>query len=135
MTLIHWNDDLSVNVAEIDRQHQKMVVMINELNDEMRKGQGRQILGKIIEGLLNYAGTHFLTEERYFAKFGYPGAEVHRKEHAAFARKVSEFKEEFDQGRVGVTVEVMSFLSGWLTKHIRGEDRKYIPTFQRNGLK
>jgi hemerythrin len=40
MSLIQWNDRLSVHVAEIDGQHQKLVGMINDLNDAMRQGKG-----------------------------------------------------------------------------------------------
>jgi hemerythrin len=40
MALIQWNDGLSVNVVEIDRQHQKLIGMINDLNDAMRQGKG-----------------------------------------------------------------------------------------------
>jgi hemerythrin len=45
MALIQWNDSLSVNVVEIDKQHQKLVRMINELNDAMRQGKGKEALG------------------------------------------------------------------------------------------
>ncbi|MGA2938094.1 MAG: hemerythrin domain-containing protein [Syntrophobacteraceae bacterium] len=63
MALIQWNDSLSVNVVDIDKQHQKLVGMINELNDAMRQGKGKDALGKIVNGLIIYAGTHFKTEE------------------------------------------------------------------------
>jgi hypothetical protein len=32
MALIQWNDSLNVGVSEIDKQHQKLVEMINDLN-------------------------------------------------------------------------------------------------------
>ena len=41
MAIIQWNDSLSVNVVEIDKQHQKLVAMINDLNDAMRQGKGK----------------------------------------------------------------------------------------------
>jgi hemerythrin len=135
MPLIQWNDGLSVNVAEIDKQHQKLVGMINDLNDAMLQGKGKDIIGKILNGLFLYAGTHFKTEERYFDQFGYPEAESHKKEHTDFVKKVSEFKSGFDQGKVGLSVDVMKFLSNWLQNHIKGVDKKYAPLFNAKGLK
>ncbi len=135
MPLIQWNESLSVNVAEIDRQHQKLIGMINELNEAMRQGKGKDVLGKIINGLITYTETHFGTEERYFTKFGYPEADSHKKEHSDFTKEVSEFKEGFEKGKLGLSIEIMNFLSDWLKNHIQGVDRKYGPFFNERGLK
>ena len=35
MGLIKWDDSYSVHIVEIDKQHQKLVDMLNELNDAM----------------------------------------------------------------------------------------------------
>lgn len=135
MALIQWNDSFSVNVVEIDKQHQKLVEMINALNDAMSQGKGKNVLGNIINELIAYAGTHFKTEEKYFDQFGYPDADRHKKEHSDFTRKVAEFRDGFIAGKFGLSVEVMKFLSDWLQNHIKGVDRKYGPFFNEKGLK
>lgn len=135
MSLIEWNDTMSVSVAEIDNQHKKLVAMINELNDAMAKGKGKEAIGKIINELITYATTHFATEEKYFDMFKYPGALVHKKEHADFVKKVGEFQDGFSKGSLSLTIEVMRFLKDWLTKHILGSDKKYGPFFNEKGLK
>ena len=135
MALIQWNDSLSVNVVEIDKQHQKLVGMINELNDAMRQGKGKDALGKIVNGLIIYAGTHFKTEEKYFDQFGYPDTNSHKKEHLDFTAKVYEFKDGFDKGKIGLTLQVMDFLSDWLGHHIKSVDKRYGSFFNEKGLK
>ena len=135
MALLEWNESLSVNVSEIDREHQLLVGMINELNDAMRWGRGKEVLGSILNGLISYAGSHFRTEENYFDEFGYPQADAHKKEHSDFVAKVSEFRTGFENGKLGVTIEVLFFLSGWLRNHIEGSDKKYGPFFNAKGLK
>jgi hemerythrin len=135
MAFIEWNDSLSVGVNEIDLQHQKLIGIINELHDAMRLGKGNDVLGKIIKGLVSYAGTHFLTEEKYFDQFGYPEAGSHKGEHSAFAQKVAEFKDGFDAGKVALSINVMNFLSNWLRNHIKVVDKKYGPFFIEKGLK
>ncbi len=134
MALINWNDSLSVNVKEIDLQHKKLVDMINELNEAMRIGKGKEALGKIINGLISYTATHFKNEEQYFEKLRYPDAANHKKEHIAFVKKVTDFKDGFEKNNLAVTMEVMSFLSDWLKNHIKGTDKKYSKFFNEKGL-
>jgi hemerythrin len=135
MPLIQWNDTLSVNVAEIDKQHQKLVEMINNLHDAMKAAKGNEVLGPLMNNLIDYAGSHFKTEENYFVRFGYPDTENHKKAHADFVAKVLDFKSRFDSSKVGLSVDVMTFLSNWLQSHIKGEDKKYGPLFNAKGLK
>jgi len=61
--LIQWNNHLSVNVVEIDRQLQKLVGMNNELNDAMPQRKGKDALGNIITGLVSCTAPHFQTEK------------------------------------------------------------------------
>jgi hemerythrin len=135
MAIIQWNDTFSVKVAEIDQQHQKLVSMINELNDAMKQGKGKDVLSKIINGLVSYTVTHFNTEEKYFDRFGYPETDSHKKEHVAFVKKVSEFKDGFEKGKTSLSIEVMNFLSDWLKNHIKVTDKKYSQFFNEKGLK
>lgn len=101
----------------------------------MRQGKGKDVLGKIVKELVGYAVTHFRTEEKYFDQFGYPETDSHKKEHSDFIKKVAEFKNEFETGRVGLSIPVMNFLSDWLQNHIKETDKKYGPFFNEEGLK
>ncbi len=134
MAIMQWNDNFSVNVAVIDGQHKKLVSMINELHDSMKQGKGNEVLSKIINGLISYTGSHFQTEEKYFDQFGYPEADAHKREHAAFVQKVTDFKAGFEKGEISLTIEVMHFLSDWLRNHIKGSDKRYSKFFNDKGL-
>lgn len=132
--MIQWSSALSVGVREIDGQHQRLVKLINDLDEAMRVGKGKEMLGRIVSELAGYARVHFSTEEKYFDQFGYPEAPEHRQEHRNFIEKVSGFKAEFDAGRLGLTIEIMSFLSDWLKGHILGKDKRYSAFFNEKGL-
>ena len=134
MALIQWNDSLSVNVAEIDRQHQKLIKMINDLSEAMKEGKGNDILGEILTSLVDYTKTHFKQEETYFDRFGYPDADSHKKIHEAFVTKISEFQAGLEEGSLSLSVRVMVFLSDWLRNHINGIDKKYSSFFNAKGL-
>ncbi len=134
MPLIKWSPDYSVKVSESDRQHQKLIDIINELNDAMTKGKGRDVLGTILDALILYTQTHFAMEERYFDQFHYPDAPAHKAQHAAFVKKIKESREGFAKNQLNITINLMDFLSDWLVKHICGTDKKYSDFFNKNGI-
>jgi hemerythrin len=135
MPLIQWSPSYSVKIGEIDTQHQKLITMINELNDAMLKGKAKEILSPLIDGLIAYTQVHFSKEEMLFDKYKYPDAPAHKEEHVAFVKKVSEFREGFKKGNMSLTINIMDFLSNWLTKHICGTDKKYSDFLNKNGVK
>lgn len=134
MPLFQWTSDLSVNVKEIDAQHQGLIRLINDLFDAMKVGKGSEVLGKILQQLVSYTKTHFQTEERYFKEFDYPDAAAHIIEHKKLIDEVDKLKAQFDEKKIGLSMTVMDFLKDWLTKHIKGSDKKYGPCFNQNGL-
>ncbi len=135
MAIIKWDNTMSVNIAEIDGQHQKLVAMINELDDAMRQGKGKEIVSTIVSGLISYTRTHFGTEERLFQQHGYPEAEEHKKEHADFAAKAVQFQKDYESGKMGLTIQIMTFLSNWLQHHIKVVDKKYSGFLNAKGVK
>ena len=135
MPIIQWDEhSMSVNVQEIDHQHQHLVVLMNNLHDAMLQRKTKTILGKVIQGLIAYAGSHFATEEKYFDMFSYPEADAHKATHRQFVEQVSDFQAGFLEGRLMLSVDVMNFLERWLINHIKGADRRYGPFFNEHGL-
>ena len=125
MALIQWDESFEIKFREIDDQHKRLVAMANDLHDAMREGKGKQTLGVILNGLAVYTKTHFETEERYFRQFEYPETAAHVRQHDDFVRQVDEFRAAYESGRAALSVDVMNFLSDWLTNHIKGTDKKY----------
>ena len=135
VNLINWNDSFSVNVTAFDDQHKTLIALINDLNDAMRQGKGRDVLGRILNDLSVYTATHFRTEEKYFAQYKYPDTFNHRQEHMAFARKIADFRDAFANGSMPLTTEVLRLLSDWWRHHILETDKQYSQFFGENGLK
>jgi hemerythrin len=135
MAEIAWDDSLSVNIAEIDKQHQKFISIANELSDSLRKKKGPHFVAKVIDELIAYAEVHFKTEEKYFVEFGYPDAANHKVEHAAFIDSVSAVKSRLDEGEGVLSLEVLRFVSNWLLNHIKSSDKKYSQFLNDHGLR
>ncbi len=127
MPIISWSDSYSVNVPKIDAQHKKLFVLINDLHEAMSQGKGKDALGAILDGLLDYTRVHFADEEKMLAKVNYPDLPAQKAEHAAFILKISELQTDFRAGKAAMTMPVMAFLKDWLVNHILKNDKKYAP--------
>jgi len=135
MPIMVWSDDLSVGIQEIDSQHKKLVSLINTLHDAMKAGQGKQALEATLQELADYAVYHFKTEETYMQKFRYPEYTTHKNMHDAFVHKVTDFQKDFAANRLGLTLDVMNILRDWVSTHIKGTDKRYVPAFTHGGVK
>lgn len=135
MGFLDWNDSYSLGIAEIDMQHKKLVFLIVKLYEAMSQAKANDVVGTILNELVMYTKTHFSTEEKYFAKFAYVDKANHELEHKKFVAKINDFKEKFDSGKVGVSIQLMNFLKDWLVHHIMKTDRQYVACFQQNGLR
>ncbi len=134
MALVTWHSNYTVNVKEIDKQHQQLISIMNELHDGMKAGKGKEVLSRVLDELIKYTAFHFKYEEMLFDKFSYPDTAVHKRQHADLVQQVLEYKENFDSGKKILTIEVMDFLKEWLTNHIVGADKNYSSFLNGKGV-
>lgn len=133
MGFLKWDDSFSVNVREIDLQHQKLIEMLNEFYGHIGKNSG-EAFRTLLNSLVEYTQYHFSTEERYFAKFSYPDSKTHAEIHKQFTEKVLDVKNRLENGKLVLSLEITTFLKDWLTHHIKGADKAYGKHFNDHGL-
>ena len=139
MALIVWNERFSVGVAEIDRQHKKLMAMINDLREAVDAGRVKDVISQFLDDLIIYTATHFKTEEKYFIQFGYQDGEAHKEEHAVCIKMVTKFAQDFNNEMQGeklaaLSEEIVGFLVIWWKYHILETDLKYAAFFKEKGL-
>ncbi len=138
MALIEWNDSLKLGVAVVDRQHERLVGIINRLQEAVLAGGGTEVIGEIIDELIIYTASHFRMEEKYFAEFEYADAEEHKREHEALIEKVNAFASKVSSGQHSsepeLAQELLQFLQIWWRYHMLETDSKFVDLFRRKGL-
>ncbi len=132
MSLLAWNNSYSVGVKTIDQQHSGLFAIVNELHTAMMKGQAKTVIGPLLDKLLKYTVEHFAFEESMMAAANYPGLATHRAHHADLTRQVKDFMTRYKRGDSALNIELLRFLSNWLTQHIQHEDKQYAPWFKRH---
>jgi hemerythrin-like metal-binding protein len=141
MDLINWEDDFSLGIDEIDKQHRNLIDLSNKYFKLLQQGKAYDSLDEIFSELLYYGDYHFKTEEKYFEQFDFEFTDEHKKIHSDFVGKILEFRKAYEDEKAGksnksvfVTVELWNFLKFWLTKHIKEDDKKYRDLFIEKGL-
>jgi hemerythrin len=125
--MFDWKNEYTVNIGSIDAQHQNLFAMGRELYAAMSAGQGKTVLARILDRLVQYTVVHFAHEERLMQLHQYPDFAKHKAEHDALTKQVLAFQAEFEAGRATMAVQVLQFLKDWLEKHIKGSDFAYAP--------
>lgn len=132
---LEWREEYSVGVEGLDDQHRHMFGLINQLVGMVNSMPTPEQVASILNGLIEYKQKHFATEEGYFRRFGFEGAEEHIVEHRKFDVRIEEIREKYGNDRTMFVFELVDFLEDWLIDHILHTDRKYIECFHQNGLK
>ncbi|MCP4673484.1 MAG: hemerythrin family protein, partial [Desulfobacula sp.] len=108
--------------------------MVNELHRAMKMKIGAKEAGQILTRLADYTVYHFQNEENLFEEHQYPGRDAHKQYHDKLVGQVLEFKNEFEEGRAALSMDLMQFLTDWLRDHIMVTDKSYAPFFKEKGI-
>ncbi|MFH0967763.1 MAG: bacteriohemerythrin [Methanobacteriota archaeon] len=134
MAFFTWDTKYSVHVKEMDEQHQRLFSIMGQLHNAMSEGKGNATLSEVLKNLHDYTVEHFSKEEQYMQKFGYSGLADQKKQHAIFVQKITDYQNNLDNKKLGLSIEVMTFLKDWLINHIQATDSKYSQIFNDHNL-
>ena len=133
---IQWDEaKMSVNIEEIDKQHQALLDLISNLATAVKTGRSNRIFDNLMTDLLRYAELHFAAEEDYFREYQYPEAAGHQIKHKEFINKIQGTIRDLHSGKSDRIEKVPDFLRGWLVDHIMGMDKDYSYFFNQRGLR
>lgn len=121
-----WEPDkYTLDIAEMDDQHQRLVALMNQLAKRDESGASKEELLTLLQQLGNFTVQHFREEEAYMLQMGYPQLDTHKKIHRELVGKLREHVQEFQSGSGRLGQQLLGFLKFWLSAHIKGIDRQY----------
>jgi methyl-accepting chemotaxis protein/hemerythrin len=101
----------------------------------MKLKKSNSAMGAILDRLVEYTGSHFATEEKFFAQYGYSEEKPHVEIHRKLVAQVVDFQQQFKSGNATMSMDLMAFLKDWLVNHIQGTDKKYSSFLIGKGVK
>lgn len=135
MPRIEWNDSLKLGVTKIDKQHEKLIGLINDLYDACTQNKAQDVVDEIVSEAHDYIDYHFTTEQRLMEEHDYPDLGDHIDEHDDYIVQSSDHLMASQEGESGLADDVLDYLTGWWKTHINGTDRKLAKFLQDRGVK
>ncbi len=133
--LISWDDEFSVGIEAIDRQHTRIMRLINEIDEKVQKGEPYEQFAPVLKDLIDYTNGHFAYEEKLLKKNHCPDIEQHKKSHDHLREELSDWQQRVANARPEDMNELMVFLRIWFPGHILNVDKNdadYLTTKQVN---
>jgi hemerythrin len=124
MGLFAWSDAYSLEHPQIDREHQALFAMAEQLHQAMLDGSGATVLKDLLARLINYTQVHFSHEEALMRHYQYRGLDTHAAEHRKLTEQVLDLQRKYAAGKLTITMETMHFLRDWLDHHILQSDQR-----------
>jgi hemerythrin len=132
--LIEFDDDLLTCVEEMDKQHMKLVALLNNVYEFIKEGKKEEALELFEKELLFYVEYHLSEEEKFMEEIGYPDLDKHKKTHDTFRREIYNLIPYIKSGDPKAFRQALSYAWGWLYAHIAKTDKKYGIYAKERGL-
>ncbi|MEJ1966225.1 MAG: bacteriohemerythrin [Gammaproteobacteria bacterium] len=115
---------LSLQIREMDDEHQVLIGMMNELHTAHGRSApiGQQL--RELDALVAYTRKHFADEEVYMERIAFPGLRIHKGVHKQLLEKLAAFQQGC-RANQKLPNDLFVFFKMWLSAHICGIDMKY----------
>jgi hemerythrin-like metal-binding protein len=132
---VEWKDEYSVGIESIDKQHKKLLALINQLQTAVDYSTGEEFEREALDELVDYTKTHFTYEEGLMEQNAYPDFEPHKAKHNEMIKEVEAVLAEYEEDHDLAMEHGSKFLKNWLINHINGTDKEYSDFLIGKGVK
>ncbi len=124
MPLITWKSEYDTGVESIDKQHRRIVHMINALDKSRKENNSDRVIRNVMIAIVNYTKLHFADEENLMRRLEFDELEYHQGLHTNLRNQVVQILTRIGTDQDYSVNNLIQFLSNWLLNHIVKEDQK-----------
>jgi NNP family nitrate/nitrite transporter-like MFS transporter len=122
--LISWEDGFGVGIEAIDRQHTRIMRLINEIDEKVQDGGTYEQFAPVLNDLIDYTNEHFAHEEKLLEENSCPDLDKHKKAHVRLCEELLDWKKKVAKADTEDMNEHMVFLRIWFPGHILNVDKR-----------
>lgn len=134
MSILTWNHSSTVGVRAMDDQHGILMDTMNELRLAVVRGAPREVVGEVLDRLIEFTRMHFWSEEQLMEQQGFPGLAEHRADHQRILAQILQSTHRAQRGEKMQMRPLLCFLRESYAEHIEGMDREYGPWMNERGV-
>ena len=125
---IEWSDRLKLGLPLVDRQHERLVELTNNLYFACLKSPdiANSFFMNATSEAVEYVKYHFTTEEKIMVILEYPGYSIHKSQHHGFVMEVLRQSANLPTGRSLAPNRFVHFLKEWILSHIAVSDKAMV---------
>ena len=114
-----WNESYATGVSAIDGQHQRLLGLVDALDKAERASAGAEVIGTLLDQVMDCAVSHFLAEESLMARMDYPRRDQDEmiEQHRAVLPLLSFRREWLTQDELGLDQKLAAFVERELSVH------------------
>ncbi len=121
---IKWQERYNVGDEALDRQHRKLLDLINDIRDLSEKGPSKEVSFSALNAMVKYAQAHFDTEEHHLEECAYPRLAQQKESHEQFMERVFSMVQDLEDEMLTLG-SLTIYLEDWYKDHILGSDQEY----------
>jgi hemerythrin len=125
--LLNWRVQYQVGDLSVDRQHQEMFKLFNNLCALFIEQESNEVILPVIEEFIGCAKQHFADEEQLMERIDFLNRQEHKLKHEELLLEISRVAAEIHEGKQLLSAGLLVFLREWILIHILSEDMQFKP--------
>jgi hemerythrin-like metal-binding protein len=126
-----FTDNLKFGVATIDRQHRRMVQIVNHLLTAVIDGALGEAEDHLLDELVRLAAHNFRTEEEWMRRCNYENGTRHAESHAHLLQELVALRDGLFTRHEHLNRKVVFFIRRWLEQHLLHSDRELADAIRK----
>jgi len=132
--LLQWQNKFNLGIDEADRQHKKMLSMMNGVHVMSVNHCSNKAIAKALDALITYTEVHFAWEEELFTSYDYPQSELHHNTHVKLVQDLRQHQANIATSNNTQIRNELVALNEWLLNHIEHSDKDYVAHIKAQGF-